>query len=114
MNNVTASGLISPHYTYSPTLQLVLFYDVHPWMMVPEEVHLHGQWLGKRHQEFPSNGWGEFTSHVSSSGSSLQLLPSKSESFIISLILSFLINIFLTNTRSRFFHVALVSKTSAN
>jgi hypothetical protein len=53
--NVTASGLISPH-TCSPTLQLVLFYDVRPLTMVPEQVHLHGQWLGKRHQEFPSNG----------------------------------------------------------
>jgi hypothetical protein len=30
MNNVTASGLISPHYTCSPTLQLVLFNDVPP------------------------------------------------------------------------------------
>jgi hypothetical protein len=58
---MTASDLISPHYTCSPTLQLVLFYDVHPLTMVPEQVHLHGQWLGKRHQEFPSNGWGEFT-----------------------------------------------------
>jgi hypothetical protein len=47
MNNVTASGLISPHYTCSPTLQLVLFYDVPPLKMVPEQVHLHGQWLGK-------------------------------------------------------------------
>jgi hypothetical protein len=86
MNIVTASGLISPHYICSPTLQLVLFYDVRPFTMVPEQVHLLGQWLGKRHKEFPSNGWGEFTSHVSS-GSSLQLPPSESESFIISLIL---------------------------
>jgi hypothetical protein len=77
--NVTSSGLISPHNTCSPTLQLVLFYDVCPLMMVPEQVHLHGLWLGKRHQEFPSNGWGEFTSHVSLSGSSLQLPPSESE-----------------------------------
>jgi hypothetical protein len=92
MNNVTASGLISPHYTCSPTLQLVLFY-VPPLMMVPEQVYLHGQWLGKRHQEFPSNGWGEFTLHVSSE-SSLQLLVSNSQSFINSLILSFPINIF--------------------
>jgi hypothetical protein len=61
--NVT-SGLISPHYTCNPTLQLVLFDDVCRLIMVPEQVHLHGQWLGKRHQEFPSNGWGEFTSHV--------------------------------------------------
>jgi hypothetical protein len=83
---VTAFGLISPHYTCSPTLQLVLFSDVHPSMMVPEQ-HLHGQWLGKRHQEFPSNGWGEFTLNVLLSGSTLQLPPSKSESFIISLIL---------------------------
>jgi hypothetical protein len=57
MNNVTASGLISPHYTCSPTLLLVLFYDVTPLTMVPEQVHLHGQWLGKRHQECPSTEW---------------------------------------------------------
>jgi hypothetical protein len=57
MNNVTASGLISSHYTCTPTLQLVLFYDVSPLMMVPEQVHLHGQWLGKRDQECPSTGW---------------------------------------------------------
>jgi hypothetical protein len=44
MNNVTASGLISPHCTCSPTLQLVLFYDVPPdTAMVPEQAHLHGQ-----------------------------------------------------------------------
>jgi hypothetical protein len=47
MNNVTASGLISPHYTCSPTLRLVSFYDVPPLKMVPQQVHLHGQWLGK-------------------------------------------------------------------
>jgi hypothetical protein len=57
MNNVTASVLISPHYTCSPTLQLVLFCDVPPLMMVPQQLHLHGQWLGKRHQEYPSTGW---------------------------------------------------------
>jgi hypothetical protein len=56
MNNVTASGLICPHYTCSPTLQLVLFYDVPPLMMVPEQVHLHGQWLGEGHQKCPSTG----------------------------------------------------------
>jgi hypothetical protein len=43
MTNVTASGLISPHYTCSPTLQLVSFYDVPPLMMLPQQVHLHGQ-----------------------------------------------------------------------
>jgi hypothetical protein len=25
--------------------------------VVPEQVHLHGHWLGKRHQECPSTGW---------------------------------------------------------
>jgi hypothetical protein len=30
MNKVTAAGLISPPYICSPTLQLVLFYDVPP------------------------------------------------------------------------------------
>jgi hypothetical protein len=57
MNNVTASGLISSHYTCSPILQQILFYDVPPLTMVHEQVHLHGQWLGKRHQECPSTGW---------------------------------------------------------
>jgi hypothetical protein len=47
MNNVAACGLIFPHYTCSPTLQLVLFYDVHPLTVMPEQVHLHVQWLGK-------------------------------------------------------------------
>jgi hypothetical protein len=47
MNNVTASGLISLHHTCSPTLQLVLFYDVPPLKMVHQQVHLHGHWLGK-------------------------------------------------------------------
>jgi hypothetical protein len=46
-NNVTAFGLISPHYTCSPTMQLVLFYDMPPLTMVPEKVHLQGHWLGK-------------------------------------------------------------------
>ena len=48
MNKRTASDLICPHqfYTCSPTLQLVLFYDVPPLTMVPQQVHLHGQ-LGK-------------------------------------------------------------------
>ena len=52
MNSGTASGLISPQqfYTCRPTLQLVLFYDVPLLTMVPQQVHLHRQWLGKRHQ----------------------------------------------------------------
>jgi hypothetical protein len=51
MKNRPASGLISPHqfYTCSPTRQLVLFYDVPPLTMVPQQVRLHGQWLGKWH-----------------------------------------------------------------
>jgi hypothetical protein len=28
-----------------------------PLTMVPEQVHLHGQWLGKRYQECPSTWW---------------------------------------------------------
>jgi len=54
MNNKTASGMICPHQFYtccSPILQLVLFYDVPPLMMLPQQVYLHGQWLGKRHHE---------------------------------------------------------------
>ena len=51
MNKRTASCLISPHQFYarcSPTLHLVLFYDMPPLTMVTQQVHLHGQWLGKR------------------------------------------------------------------
>ena len=54
MNNMTASCLIHPHQFYtrcSPTLQLVLFYDV------PQQVHLHGKWLGKRQHGCPSTWW---------------------------------------------------------
>jgi hypothetical protein len=42
MNNVTSSGLISPHHTYSPTLQLVLFCDVPSLTMVTQQVQLMG------------------------------------------------------------------------
>ena len=50
MNNRIASGLICPHQFYaccSPTLQLVLFYDVPPLTIVLQQVYIHGQWLGK-------------------------------------------------------------------
>jgi hypothetical protein len=55
MNNRTASGPISPHQSYacSPTLQLVLFYDLPPLTIEPQQVHLHGEWLGERHHGCP-------------------------------------------------------------
>ena len=59
MNNMT-SGLICPHQFYtccSPTLQLVVFYDVPLSMMVPQQVYLHGQWLVKRHHRCSSTWW---------------------------------------------------------
>ena len=58
MNNKT-SGLICPHKFYtccSPTLQLVLFFDVPPLTMVPQQVH-HVQWLGWTCHGCPSTWW---------------------------------------------------------
>ena len=60
VNNMKASDLICPHqfYTsYSPTWQLVLFYDFRPLMMVPQQIHLHEHWLGKKHHGCPSTWW---------------------------------------------------------
>ena len=57
MINRTASGLICQHQFYTccnPTQQLVLFYVVPPLMMVPQQIYLHGQWLGKGHHGRPS------------------------------------------------------------
>jgi len=59
MNKTTASGLICPHqfFTCSPTLHLVLFYLVPPLTVVPQQEHLHGQWLGKRYHGCPPIWW---------------------------------------------------------
>ena len=58
MNNRRASDRICPHqFCCRPTLQLVLFYDVPPLTVVPQQVPLHGQWLGKRHHNCLSTWW---------------------------------------------------------
>jgi hypothetical protein len=45
-------------HTYcSRTLLLVLFYVVPPLTMVPQPLHPHGHWLGKKHHACPSTWW---------------------------------------------------------